>query len=90
MSEAKKNLSEKQFNQVCALYKQLRRCKSKLTLDIDGYYDVASRIVFMFDKVAPNEKYNGMDEMEAILLIEVVRGMYQENSDIADIPLHFK
>jgi len=59
LPDAQRNLTAQQFQDIYAAYKELRRCKSKLTLSIEGYYDVASRIILLLDEIAPYEKYSG-------------------------------
>lgn len=84
LPDAKKRLTGEEFDQVYALFKRLRKCKSKIELDIDGYHDLAARIVLMFDNIAPYEKYSGMDEIEGKLLITGIREIYGDDPGFAD------
>lgn len=74
LPDAKKNLTEEQFNTVYFLYKEMNSITRKMTLDIDGYYEQAINIIKMFDKCAPYEKYSGGDELETMLLLRQIRG----------------
>ena len=84
LPDAKKRLTGEEFEKVYLLFKRLRKCKSKIELDIDGYHDLAARIVLMFDNIAPYEKYSGMDEIEAKLLIKSIRELYGDDPGFAD------
>lgn len=73
LPDAKKNLSADQFKKVCKIYDELRKQTTKHLLDLDGYYDMATNIILLFDKVAPYEKYSGGNAMEFKLLMDKLR-----------------
>ena len=73
LPDAKRNLASDQFNKVYALYKEMRKCKTKLTLDMQGYFDTAIKIIKRFDKIAPYEKYSGGNEIEFQMMMDDLR-----------------
>lgn len=84
MPDAHKNLSSEEFNKVYELYKQMRKCNTKLLLDVNGYLDTAEKIIREFDKIAPYEKYSGGNEIEFSFLMEDIReAPNEENSPSA-------
>jgi len=70
MSDARRNLSEKDFKQVYNLYKQFKKCNNKMKMDLNGYYETATYIIKKFDAIAPYEKYSGGNELEFSFLME--------------------
>ena len=85
MSEAKSNLSRKQFDEVYALFKDYRKRTIKMYIDPDEFVDIAVRIIRDFDKLAPYEKYSGRNG-EALSLM--MRDLREENSDDIENELH--
>lgn len=79
MSDAQKNLSSQQFEKVYTLFKELRKCNSKMEMDIEDYYKTAVSIIKRFDVLAPYEKYSGGNELEFSFLMDEIR-----NSRAAD------
>lgn len=73
MQDARKNLSSEKFEAVYALFNELRKCKIKMKMDINGYYDTAVKIIKRFDVIAPYEKYSGGNELEFSFLMEEIR-----------------
>lgn len=73
LPDASKALSKEEFDEVYSLYKKMRKCTTKLELDIDGYYKIAVDILREFDKVAPCESYLGLEPFEATLLMQEIR-----------------
>lgn len=73
MSDARRNLSEKDFKQVYNLYKQFKKCNNKMKMDLNGYYETATYIIKKFDAIAPYEKYSGGNELEFSFLMEEIR-----------------
>lgn len=73
--DAKKNLSPKQYNEVFELLKKYQGCKTKLSMDLNGYYETCIEIILKFDAIAPYEKYSGNDEFETSLLMEDIKAM---------------
>ena len=47
MPDAKRNLTEAQFNDVYDLYKNYRKCTTKLPMDADGYVNICINIIFI-------------------------------------------
>ena len=73
MPDAQKNLTKDEFEQVYALYKELRKCTTKMKLDMEGYLDTALKIIRRFDNIAPYEKYSGGNELEFSFLMEDIK-----------------
>ena len=73
LPDGKRNLLPEQFNDVYNLYKQMRKCKTRIPMDIDGYMDTAVKIIKEFDKIAPYEKYSGGNEIEFSILMQDIR-----------------
>lgn len=73
LPDARKNLSVDQYNEVEKLYKKLRGCKTKLNLDLQGYYATAIDIIVKFDDIAAYEKYSGGNENEFTFLMDEIR-----------------
>lgn len=76
LPDAQKNLTHEDFRKVYSLYHELRKCKIKMQIDIDGYYDTAIQIIKRFDAIAPYEKYSGGNELEYSFMMEELRKMY--------------
>ena len=74
LPDAQKKLSADEFNQVYILFKEMRKCKTKLLLNMDGYVDTAIKIIKEFDKIAPYEKYSGGNEIEFSFMMADIRG----------------
>lgn len=83
MPDAQKNLSKSEFEAVYALYKELRKCKTKMVMDKRGYIDTAIKIIKKFDAIAPYEKYSGGNELEFSFLMDDIREA-SDNSDITN------
>ena len=82
MSDAQKNLSPQQFKNVYDLYKEFRKCNSKIDMDIETYNKTAVNIIKTFDKVAPYEKYSGGNEIEiSLLLMNEIRSSEAKNTE---------
>ena len=73
LQDAKSKLSPNEFNQIYNLYKKLKNCTTKLELDKEGYYETAIDIIKKFDKIAPYEKYGGVNETELSFLMDAIR-----------------
>lgn len=76
MSDAKQFLPEDDFNSVYELFKRLRRVKKKRRMDIHGYYDTASKIVLLFNSLAPFIMYSGNAPEDAAKLLEFIEEKY--------------
>lgn len=63
MMDARKNLSEEQFNGVYKLFNELRKCNTKIEMDKSEYSETAVDIIKRFDKIAPYIKYSGGNEI---------------------------
>ncbi len=70
MSDARKNLSTEEFNKVNKLFKEFRKCKTKVEMGVEGYLDTAQKIINKFDTIAPYEKYGGGNELELSFMME--------------------
>lgn len=75
LPDAQRVLDGNTFNRVYDLYKQMNRCTSKMKLDYNGYLATAKDILKEFDKIAPCERYLGMEPFEAAMLMQEVRRM---------------
>jgi hypothetical protein len=84
MPDAQKSLSGAEFESVYALYKELRKCKTKIEMDKYSYIDTAVKIIKKFDEIAPYEKYSGGNELEFAFMMDDIRGTSNE-SDIVDM-----
>lgn len=73
LPDAKKNLSADKFEIIYSMYKELRKCKLKIPMNMEGYVDAASQLILEFDKVAPYRLYSGGNEAETILLMEEIK-----------------
>lgn len=73
--DAKKNLSSEEFDMVAQIYSQLQECNDRVEMGISKYYDVAAKILKIFDAVAPCESYLGMNKIDAMLLMNHVRNL---------------
>lgn len=82
LPDAEKNLSAQEFNSVYALYKEMRKCTTKMKMDINAYFCTAVEIIKRFDAIAPYEKYSGGNEMEFSFLMSEIRKMPDYDTDI--------
>ena len=73
LADAEKNLSKEEYEEICKKLSELRTCKTKLEVDIDGYYELAIAIIKQFDEIAPYEKYSGGNETEFAFMMKYVR-----------------
>lgn len=73
MPDAQRKLSKEEFDGVYTLYKELRKCKTKMQMDMAGYTETAVKIIKMFDEYAPYEKYSGGNELEFSFLMDDIR-----------------
>ena len=74
LPDAEKNLSKQEFDQVYALFKEMRKCNTKMQMNIELYLDTAVKIIKEFDKIAPYEKYSGGNEIEFSFMMADIRG----------------
>lgn len=84
MPDAQKHLSGPEFESVYALYKEFRKCNTKMEMDQYGYVDTAVKIIKKFDAIAPYEKYSGGNELEFSFMMDDIRGTSNE-SEIFDM-----
>lgn len=78
LPDAEKNLPKKEFNQVYDLFKKMRKCKTKMSMDSHGYLDTAIKIIKEFDKIAPYELYSGGNQIEFSFMMSDIRGKNYE------------
>lgn len=78
LPDAQRELTKQQFNEVCSLYFELNKCRTKHQVDLYSYYDIAVDIIKRFDNIAPYEKYSGGNETEFSLFMDIIR---DENSE---------
>lgn len=72
LPDAQKKLSVEQFNEIYSLFKELRKCKDKKRMTLEGYYNTAINIIKKFNVIAPYENYSGGDIEEIALLMEEI------------------
>lgn len=73
LPDAQKRLSKKEFESVYALFKELRKCNTKIEMDMSGYLETAKSIILRFDAIAPYEKYSGGNELEYSFMMDDIR-----------------
>ena len=73
MPDAQKKLPKDKFEEIYALYKEYRKCNTKLLYDMNEYTKMALKIVKSFDKIAPYELYCGGNEFEYAIFMEEIR-----------------
>lgn len=78
LPDARKKLSPVEFERVYSLYKEMRKCKTKLPTDIEAYISTTIKIIKEFDKIAPYEKYSGGNELEFSFMMADIRGKNYE------------
>lgn len=70
MADAKKNLSEEEYNKVYGLFWELIKCNTKYEMDQNKYCEMAKDIIERFNKIAPYQKYSGGNELEFSFLVD--------------------
>ena len=78
LPDARDKLSSEEFSRIYALFMEMRKCKTKLPMDMGMYFDTAVRIIKEFDKIAPYEKYSGGNELEFSFMMEDIWGRNHE------------
>lgn len=73
MLDARKNLTTEQYYRVYDLFTKLKKCNTKIEMDLDEYYRTCVDIIKKFDKIAPYEKYSGGNELEFSFLMDDIR-----------------
>lgn len=73
LSDAKKKLSQSQYEAIYSLYKEMRKCKTKFVMDMNEYLNACVKIINKFDAIAPYEKYSGGNEIEYSFLMDELR-----------------
>lgn len=66
--DAKRKLTSEQFDQVKKLYDNFMTCKTKFSVDLEGWWTLAKDVIDRFDEIAPYEKYFGGNEFEMAIL----------------------
>lgn len=84
MSEARQRLPDHNFNDVYALFKRLRKVKKKRRMDIYGYYDLSSKIILLYNNLAPFTLYSGNSPEDAAVLMKAIEEEYADLS-LSDI-----
>lgn len=84
MSDAKKNLSYGEFSKVNALFKEFRKCNTKIEMDVEGYLETAQKIIQRFDAIAPYEKYGGANELEFSFMMEDMREAFNNSNEVEE------
>lgn len=79
LPDAQRKLTKQQFDDVCSLYFELNKCRTKHQVDLYGYYDIAVDIIKRFDNIAPYEKYSGGNELEFSFLMDRIRNENKES-----------
>ena len=73
LPNANRNLSKDDYDKVIDIYSKMRKCTTKIDMDIEGYYKITIDILCEFDKVVPCEPYLGLEPFEASLLMNEIR-----------------
>lgn len=73
LPDAEKNLPAQEFKSIYALYGELRKCTTKMEMDMNGYLGTVVDIIKRFDVIAPYEKYSGGNELELSFLMNEIR-----------------
>ncbi len=73
MTDAKKNLEPKKFQDIYKLFTELRTCNTKMEMNLEEYYRTAKDIIKRFDIISPYEKYSGGNEFEFSFLMNEIR-----------------
>lgn len=74
LPDANKKLSSEEFNQISGLFKEMRKCTTKMPMTMDLYCDTAVKIILEFDKIAPYEKFSGGNEIEFSFMMADILG----------------
>ena len=82
MMDARTNLPPQEFYKIAALFDQLRKDKTKKTMNYSAYLRAASDVIMRFDSIAPYEKYCGGDSSECFALLEAIRKDEKKSSDV--------
>ncbi len=64
LMDANNNLSKKDYKKVEELFQKLRQDDKKVEMDIEDYVSTVVDIIRKFDRIAPYEKYGGLEETE--------------------------
>ena len=78
LPDARAKLSEEEYSQIHELYKEMRKCTTKIPMDMNFYCDTAVKIILEFDKIAPYEKYSGGNEIEFSFMMADIYGKNHE------------
>lgn len=73
LADARKNLTEERYHDVCHLFSAYQERKEKVTYDWKRYEMVAMSIIKKFDALAPYETYCGRNEVVWHAVMEHVR-----------------
>jgi len=73
LPDARKRLSKEEYESVYALFKELRKCDTKIEMDFFGYVETVKEIILKYDAIAPYEKYSGGNELEFSLMMDDLR-----------------
>ena len=81
LADAKNNLPDSKYKQICALFDDLRTCNTKFEMNYEGYLQQAIDIIKRFDVIAPYEKYSGGNETEFSFLMDTIRSQTPNVTD---------
>lgn len=56
MADARKNLPERQFNEVYKLYRKIRKATTKIQMDMHTYTQTAAKIIIFLKKLQEKSK----------------------------------
>ena len=74
LPDAKSKLPPEQYEEIYSLFKEMRKCTTKMPMEMTAYCDVAEKIILEFDKIAPYEMYCGGNEFEYSILMSDILG----------------
>lgn len=72
LQDAKKNLPADQYRCVLGIFQALHEMKTKMRMDLLGYYTNATVIIGLFNRVAPYEYYSGLEKHEAVFFMDFI------------------
>lgn len=84
LQDAKKNLNQAQYNEIQNTFNKVRECKTKYPMNGEEYVSCCKKIISIFDKIAPYEKYSGGNEIEFSFMMRDIRKSENKKEFIQD------
>ncbi|WP_298734561.1 hypothetical protein [uncultured Subdoligranulum sp.] len=73
LQDAQKNLDREKYNDLQTLFYKFRKCNTKYPMNAEEYVSCCKKIICMFEKIAPYEKYSGGNEIETSFIMQDFR-----------------